>query len=294
MTWSQRRAIRYSVKIVRLKQIKFHTLIGVIEAGQDKVSFQRMVFRLTRGLAFLKFDAIVDQNGEPVCFETMESGKLERVEKFVFTAIFSGQTIRTKIMVADAFGAHVHDVADDETRGDIRSQLKDVTERLIGLSDIKEKNRAMARNVLSSIAQRYWQWRFTVKLEKTVYHALNKCDVRKLRYMVAQGWLLEDKLETGKLELCRHRKERETTGSQVHEEETTHTFQDKQIHVRVSGYDGYVRVPRYQEANPSFQLCYLSVSLWCDVWRCRTWYLALSWCSRSCLVREASRGKRSW
>ena len=238
------------------QQVKFHTLIGVIEAGQDKVSFQRMVFRLTRGLAFLKFDAIVDENGDPVYFETMESGKLERVEKFVFTAIFSGQTIRTKIMqVADAFGAHVHDVADEETRGDVRSQLKDVTERLVGLSDIKKKNRAMARNVLSSIAQRYWQWRLTVKLEKTVYHALNKCDVQKAGYMVAQGWLLEDKLET----VARIVQTQEGEGNNLVLKSTkkkppTHFKTNKFTSVFQGMTDTY-GVPRYQEANPALFSC---------------------------------------
>ena len=32
----------------------------------------------------------------------------------------------------------------------------------------------MARSVMQNIAQEYWHWLMIVKLEKTVYHTLNK------------------------------------------------------------------------------------------------------------------------
>eukprot|EP00940_MAST-03C_sp_MAST-3C-sp2_P000630 g630.t1 len=244
----------------RSGDVKFNTMMGVINAGTDKISFQRMVFRLTRGLAFLEFKKIMDESSQtPVLFDARgesKTGRTQQVEKYVFTAIFSGHAIRQKILqVADAFGAHVHDVADDETRGDIQSHLARIVEKLDTTERVMKKNRKVARSNMENIAEKYWHWRLTVKLEKSVYHTLNKCDVQKAGYLVAQGWLLADKLET----VASIVSQQEGEGNNLVLKDTkkkppTYFKTNKFTSVFQAMTDTY-GVPRYQEANPSLFSC---------------------------------------
>eukprot|EP00939_MAST-03C_sp_MAST-3C-sp1_P004756 g4756.t1 len=247
------------------RDVRFNTMMGVINAGADAISFQRMVFRLTRGLAFLEFQKIIDKRTQqPVLFDSGSGGSSSgtssssptSVEKLVFTAIFSGKAIRQKIMqVADAFGAHVHDVADDETRGDIQATLSKIVEKLNETGEIMRKNRNYARGALENIAQKYWQWRLTVKLEKSVYHTLNKCDVQKAGYLVAQGWLLADKFET----VANIVQQQEGEGNNLLKKDTKKKpptyFKSNKFTSTFQAMTDTYGVPRYQEANPTLFSC---------------------------------------
>ena len=120
----------------------------------------------------------------------------EPVTKSVFIAVFPGSKLRDKIdKICEAFGARIHDVPDEETAGAFESQIRDVMQYLNESQQYLNANRQRTRNILIGLASNYYQMMMQIRSMKGVYHALNKCYVRKTGFVAARGWMLADKMD---------------------------------------------------------------------------------------------------
>ena len=125
----------------------------------------------------------MDQGGDPVYFDTMESENWNVVEKFVFTGNISrsGDSNQDHASRRCVRCTSVHDAVDDETRGETldlnsRTSRRDSSVCLI----LRKKTVPWLGNVVLDCATILAMTVSLSKLEKTVYHALNKVMFRKL------------------------------------------------------------------------------------------------------------------
>ena len=84
--------------------MRFSSITGVVSA-EEKVRFERMIFRATRGNCYVRFAPIEQPIADP------ETGLL--VEKVVFIIFFKSESIETKLKkICDAFSAHRYTLPD--------------------------------------------------------------------------------------------------------------------------------------------------------------------------------------
>ncbi|CAI9105180.1 OLC1v1004044C3 [Oldenlandia corymbosa var. corymbosa] len=144
------------------------------------LTFERMLFRATRGNMFFN-QAVADD-------QILDPSSNEMVEKTVFVVFFSGEQARTKILkICDAFGANCYPVPEDISR---RMQItQEVASRLSELETTLDAGLRHRDKALTSIGFNLSKWMNMVKREKAVYDTLNMLnfDVTK-KCLVGEGW----------------------------------------------------------------------------------------------------------
>ncbi|KAL3518326.1 hypothetical protein ACH5RR_020915 [Cinchona calisaya] len=144
------------------------------------LTFERMLFRATRGNMFFNQAAADDQILDP--------SSNEMVEKTVFVVFLSGEQARTKILkICEAFGANCYPVPEDITK---RMQImREVSSRLSELETTLDAGTRHRNMALTSIEFQLAKWMNMVRREKAVYDTLNMLnfDVTK-KCLVGEGW----------------------------------------------------------------------------------------------------------
>ncbi|CAI5481064.1 unnamed protein product [Closterium sp. Yama58-4] len=211
------------------------------------LTFERLLFRATRGNMFLKQE-VVD---EPV----LDPATGEEVEKVVFVVFFSGDRARTKIMrICEAFGANRYPFPEEPARQ--RQMLAEVRGRLGELQTAIDAGNRHRDNVLNSISVYIDRWTLLVRNEKAVYHVLNQLSIDVTRKcLVAEAWC-----PTSALVKVQEALERGMAASNAAVSTIFHTLRAREspptffrTNKFTSAFQAIVDaygVARYQEANP--------------------------------------------
>ncbi|KAH9656960.1 V-type proton ATPase subunit a3 [Citrus sinensis] len=161
------------------KQIKLGFIAGLVPR-EKSMSFERMLFRATRGNVFLR-QAVVD---EPV----VDPVSGEKMEKNVFVVFYSGERAKNKILkICDAFGANRYPFNEEFDKQ--AQAISEVSGRLSELKTTLDAGLLHRGNLLQTIGDQFEQWNLLVKREKSIYHTLNmlSLDVTK-KCLVGEGW----------------------------------------------------------------------------------------------------------
>ncbi|CAD5189442.1 unnamed protein product [Musa acuminata subsp. burmannicoides] len=154
--------------------------ISGIICKSKELTFERMLFRATRGNMFF--------NQAPAGEQVMDPVSGEMVEKTVFVVFFSGEQAKNKILkICQAFGASCYPVPEENSK---QMQLtREVSLRLSELEATLDAGNRHRNKALASIASQLWNWIIMVKKEKGVYDTLNMLnfDVTK-KCLVGEGW----------------------------------------------------------------------------------------------------------
>ncbi|XP_024371833.1 V-type proton ATPase subunit a3 isoform X2 [Physcomitrium patens] len=161
------------------KQARLGFVTGLISKAKA-ASFERIIFRATRGNMFLKQAPIEDAVLDPATGE--------KVEKTVFVLFFSGERARTKVVkICEAFGANRYHFPDDPNRQ--RQMKSEVDMRLVELQSTLDAGIHHRDNVFNSIGYNLEKWAVMVRREKAVYVTLNMLSIDVTRKcLVAEGW----------------------------------------------------------------------------------------------------------
>ena len=143
-------------------------------------SFERVLFRATRGNMFLKQSQIMKKVEDP------KTGDL--VEKTVVVVFFAGERARSKILkITEAFGANRYPFPEDLSRQ--LQMTHEVTARLVELQSTLEASIRHRNAILTTIGHKFDEWLAAVRKEKATYHALNSFSIDVTRKcLVAEGW----------------------------------------------------------------------------------------------------------
>ncbi|KAF7817610.1 V-type proton ATPase subunit a3-like [Senna tora] len=161
------------------KPIKLGFISGLV-SREKSMSFERILFRATRGNVFLKQAMIEHPVPDPL------SG--EKVDKNVFLVFYSGERAKSKILkICDAFGANRYPFTDDLSKQ--FQMISEVSGRLSELKTTIDVGLLHRSTQLQTIGYHYEQWSLLVKKEKSIYHTLNmlSVDVTK-KCLIAEGW----------------------------------------------------------------------------------------------------------
>ncbi|KAH8965156.1 hypothetical protein BDL97_04G103800 [Sphagnum fallax] len=160
-----------------------HGNLGFITGAVSRskfVTFERIIFRATRGNMFLKSAAIE----QPI----IDPATGDKIEKTVFIVFFAGDWSRIKITkICDAFGANRYNFPEDAREQ--RQMISEVRTRLVELQTTLNVGMGHRDNVLTSIGYNLDHWIVMVQREKAVYHTLNMLSVDVThKCLVAEGW----------------------------------------------------------------------------------------------------------
>ncbi|PRP79547.1 vacuolar proton ATPase [Planoprotostelium fungivorum] len=215
---------------------------------RDKIhSFQRVLWRATRGNLFIKHDSIEQKIKDP------HTG--EEVSKDVFIIFYQGDRLQVKIKkICESFGANVYPCP--TTPRERKELLSQINQRLNDLDAVLATTKKHRRSTLLNISRSYINWRDRVVKEKSIYDTMNRFnyDIGR-KCLIAEGWCA--KTQTEKI-VNAMRKATESSGALVpsilsviqSNEEPPTSFKTNKF---TSGFQNIVDaygVARYGEVNP--------------------------------------------
>eukprot|EP01114_Cavostelium_apophysatum_P022526 TRINITY_DN817_c0_g1_i1.p1 TRINITY_DN817_c0_g1~~TRINITY_DN817_c0_g1_i1.p1 ORF type:complete len:810 (-),score=258.95 TRINITY_DN817_c0_g1_i1:55-2484(-) len=228
------------------KAVKLGFITGVIK--RDKFpSFERVLWRSTRGNLFMKHSEIEEKIKDP------HTGEL--VEKSVFIIFYQGERSHQKIKkICESFGANSYQIPD--SGNDRKSFLQQVNNRLEDLVNVISRTKKHRRQVLMDVGQSLPQWKEKVVKEKAIYDTMNmfNYDVGR-KCLIAEGWC--PKTSTEQI-MNAMRAATETSGALVpsilsvikaHEEPPTY-FRNNKFTVGFQNLVEAYGIAHYREVNP--------------------------------------------
>jgi len=168
----------------RLDMLRFNTIAGVVNT-EDKVRFERMIFRTTRGNSMIKFAPIEHSIWDP------ETGK--ESEKSVFLVFFKSAAIEIKLKkICDAFMAHRYTLPDMDDMTNLHRLLDQNRTELTDSRTVLLKNRETRYKLCKKLSKDVEKWSWIVLKEKSIYHTMNmlKADVSGI--LRAEGWVVKE------------------------------------------------------------------------------------------------------
>eukprot|EP00941_MAST-03F_sp_MAST-3F-sp1_P004077 g4077.t1 len=236
-------------------ELRFNKLMGVVDVV-DRMSFERMIFRFTRGKCFVQFFPIYHQTRspmdepQPVDF-VYPDGKVHH--KTVFVALFPGDQIGMRVRkICEAFGASIHDMSDEESQQSTVEAIEACEEEIRQTEDVKLGIERQLKGLLRTIGNSYYNWLIHVRSEKSIYHTMNKCDVTAGGYLNGKGWVLKSALND--LQQVVQRLAAEGGGSlqiQQSKQSPPTYFKTNFITNAFQAITDTYGVPRYREVNPT-------------------------------------------
>eukprot|EP00824_Muranothrix_gubernata_P004623 TRINITY_DN1589_c0_g1_i2.p1 TRINITY_DN1589_c0_g1~~TRINITY_DN1589_c0_g1_i2.p1 ORF type:complete len:839 (-),score=190.25 TRINITY_DN1589_c0_g1_i2:61-2469(-) len=228
------------------KTVRLGFITGVV-AKEKLITFERVVWRATRGNVYMRFADIE----RPI----IDPSQREKVEKSVFIVFFSGERIQNKITkICETFGANRYPFP--ESQAEHMSMMQRVEQQLADLTKVIERTEEHHEEELRRVAASWNQWRTRVRKEKAIYHTMNmfNYDITK-KCLIAEGWCpsvsIDDVQRALRLGTLRSGAQVPTIFNVIHtrDEPPTYFRTNKFTEVFQDIVDSY-GIARYQEFNP--------------------------------------------
>lgn len=160
----------------------FANIAGVLPSA-DRVRFERMLYRATRGNCYVRFSALsgraVDAFGQ-------------HIDKMCFIIFYKSASIETKIKrICDAFGANRYDLSNLNRPHELDAQQQQNHRELLDAKTVLDRNTETRLRLCVDVAVHLEEWLWVVRREKGMYHTLNlfKNDVAG-NLLRGRGWIL--------------------------------------------------------------------------------------------------------
>lgn len=229
--------------------MRFSSITGVV-ATEEKVRFERMIFRATRGNCYVRFAPILQPITDPT------TGMV--VEKSVFIIFFKSESIETKLKrICDAFAAHRYSLPDMDDAPSVDKMLTENAQELVDSRTVLLKNQDTRFRLCQLLAKHTERWTWIVLREKAVYHTANmfKADVSGM--LRGEGWVVAESSDAVREAVEKAHSNMDlsmpslvSTVPQPWPTPPTHFITNKFTY----GYQEFVNtygIPRYREANPA-------------------------------------------
>lgn len=229
--------------------LRFRNITGVVPAD-ERLKFERMVFRTTRGNCFTRFSPIEELIVDP---STGAS-----VEKHAFVIFFQSTFIESKLRkICDAFHARLYTLPPMDDRSAIANLIQSNNGELNQSNHILRRNRESCVLLCRDLAENLESWKWSVLQEKATYHTLNmfRSDVSGM--LRAEGWVIKAALESVRREVTRaHNADDKSMPSLVDRvakpwPEPPTYFETNKFTDAFQNFVETYGCPRYREINPS-------------------------------------------
>jgi len=173
---------------VRLDMMKFQIIAGVVPT-EERMRFDRMIFRATRGNTHVIYEEIDQEIVDP------ESGNL--TSKSVFLIFFKSTVIESKLKkICDAFLAHRYTLPDmsGNDAAAVTQLMADNRQELIDSRSVLLANRDARYRVCKSLAANVEKWTWILLKEKAIYHTMNQLKADVSGMLRGEGWVVSENL----------------------------------------------------------------------------------------------------
>lgn len=231
------------------RELTFSNIAGVIPTA-DRVRFERMLFRSTRGNCYIRFADIE----EPL----INTATGSEVSKAVFLILYKSTAIEAKIKrICDAFSAHRFDLPNLDRPRDVENQQQANHRELEDAKRVLDKNTESRVRLCVELAQNVEEWLWTVRREKATYHTLNLFKSDAGNFLRGTGWILKDSMVKARAALDHAQSTLSLPTTSVIEK-VVDFWPTPPTHFRTNkftdAYQEFVNtygIPRYREINPA-------------------------------------------
>ena len=169
-------------------ELRFSSITGVV-ATDERNSFERIIFRATRGNCFVRFINIEKPIRDPYTTEL--------VKKSVFIIFYQSQRIENKLKkICTAFSARRYALPDISDIAAVEQLHSENLEELKDSRIILQKNREARYNLCQMLALSTERWTWIVLKEKAIYHTMNMFTSDISGTVRGEGWVVADQLST--------------------------------------------------------------------------------------------------
>jgi V-type H+-transporting ATPase subunit a len=249
--------------------MRFSSITGVVST-EERVRFERMIFRATRGNCYVRFAPIKQPITDP------QTGQL--VEKCVFIVFYKSVSIENKLKkICDAFEAHRYSLPDMDDAPAVDRMLTENAQELVDSRTVLLKNQDTRYRLCQMLSKHTERWTWLVLREKAIYHSLNQFKADVSGMLRGEGWVIAECVDDVRDAVNKaHANMDMAMPSLV--DHVPQPWPTPPTHFAVNkftyGYQEFVNtygIPRYREANPAlftaatfpflFGKCYLEMSL---------------------------------
>ena len=177
-------------------EMVFSNIAGVLPTA-DRVRFERMLFRSTRGNCYVRFSLLsekaVDAFGE-------------RIPKVCFIVFYKSAAIESKIVrICEAFSAHRYDLSELNRPDRLEGLQRSNHMEMLDAKAVLDKNTETRLRLCVELAKYVEEWLWIVRREKSIYHTLNqfKTDVAGSNFLRGRAWILTDMFQPARAALHR-------------------------------------------------------------------------------------------
>jgi V-type H+-transporting ATPase subunit a len=229
--------------------MNFSNISGTIPSA-DKIRFERMLYRATRGNCFVRFSAMsgraVDAFGN-------------HIDRICFIIFYKSTSIETKIKrICDAFNAHRFDLSNLNQMAELEAQQNQNQKEMLEAKTIIDKNIETRLRICVEVAEHLEEWLWVARREKGIYHTLNlfKNDVAG-NLLRGRAWILKDHVGKARSALKRAHVTMNLVPTAMMEK-VPEMWPTPPTHFNTNKYTWAFQefvntygVPRYREANPA-------------------------------------------
>ncbi|KAG7386815.1 H(+)-transporting V0 sector ATPase subunit a [Phytophthora pseudosyringae] len=166
--------------------LRFRNVTGVVPAD-ERLKFERMIFRTTRGNCFTRFSPIEEPLADPTTGQP--------ITKHAFVIFFQSTFIENKLRkICDAFHARLYSLPPMDDRAAIAHLIQSNAGELNQSSHILRRNRESCVLLCRDLAETLESWKWSVLQEKATYHALNMFRADVSGMLRAEGWVIKEAL----------------------------------------------------------------------------------------------------
>ena len=230
-------------------EMTFSNIAGVLPSV-DKVRFERMLFRATRGNCYVRFSALsgkaVDAFGN-------------HIPKICFIIFYKSTAIEAKIKrICDAFSANRYDLSNLNRPQELEMQQQENHREMTEAKQVLDKNTETRLRLCVEVAKNLEEWLWIVRREKSMYHTLNlfKNDVAS-NLLRGRGWVLTESVGKARSGLKRAHISMNLPPTAMMEKvpekwptPPTHFTTNKYTYAFQEFVNTY-GIPRYREINPA-------------------------------------------
>ena len=231
------------------EEMAFSQIAGVLPAA-ERVRFERMLFRATRGNCYVRFSPLnrhaTDARGNVI-------------QKICFIVFYKSTSIESKIKkICDAFSANRYELRDLNNPQLMTRQLQENQRELNDAKVVLDKNNESRQRICQELADLVETWLWLVRREKGIYHTLNlfKNDVAG-NLLRGRGWILTDKVKIARNALKRAYMSLNLSPAALMEK-VPESWPSAPTHFEINkftyAFQEFVNtygVPRYKEINPA-------------------------------------------
>ncbi|CAI5730370.1 unnamed protein product [Peronospora destructor] len=175
--------------------LRFRNVTGVVPAD-ERLKFERMIFRTTRGNCLTRFS--------PIEMPLIDPSNGQPVTKHAFVIFFQSSFIENKLRkICDAFHARLYSLPPMEDRAAIAHLIQSNAGELNQSSHILRRNRESCVLLCRDLAETVESWKWSVLQEKATYHALNMFRADVSGMLRAEGWVIKEALASVRVAVTR-------------------------------------------------------------------------------------------